>query len=110
MKAVIFFLSLAVAGSTAFAAPVPKYAKADKPYEPMRARLQKSGWKPHGLKLRQEGQCLDSRCEEYTEAKDCSGTGLGYCRMVWRHKDGTILVIVTAGEEDFITVSAEIER
>lgn len=110
MKTLILLLSLALATSIASAASLPNYAKADRPYDPMRAKLKKSGWKAHGVKLRQDGQCMDSRCDEYTEAEDCSGTGLGYCRMVWRHKDGTILVIVTAGEEDFVTVNAEIER
>jgi hypothetical protein len=97
-------LALACAGfvaSTSYGKPVPKFVKKDAPYgEALRNRLKRNGWVHHGTALRQVGTCLDSdeRCVVYPEAEACSGTGLGFCSMIWKHRDGTLLVVTTAGE------------
>jgi hypothetical protein len=103
---------LALLSAPAFAAAIPAYVKADRPYDPMRAKLKKGRWKAIGKSRREEGACpdYDSRCVAYPEARECSGTGLGYCNMVWRHKDGTVLVITTAGEEKLTVTGRKLSR
>lgn len=95
----------------ALAEPIPDFVKPETGYAPYRELLQQAGWEIHGTAMRQDGGCPDSdqRCIDYPEARECSGTGMGFCNMVWKHEDGTILVIVTAGEEDLGVVSMSTE-
>jgi hypothetical protein len=104
----IFFVAIVASlfATIFFALPVsaksiPAFVKIDVPYPPIRIRPLQKGWKPAGTAMRAEGGCLesDSRCKDFPEARECSGTGLGFCNMVWKHGDGTIIVINTAGEE-----------
>jgi hypothetical protein len=85
------------------AKPLPGFVKVNNPYDPYRPKLQKQGWRPVGKTMREAGSCAyDERCDTYPEARECSGTGLGFCNMVWKHRDGTIIVITTAGEDDLV--------
>jgi hypothetical protein len=95
-------LTVTFAVSPASAKPIPKFLKANQPYAPFRAKLLKQGWVPAGKAMRETGSCLeeyDTRCVDFPEARECSGTGLGFCNMVWKHRDGSIIVINTAGED-----------
>jgi hypothetical protein len=95
-------LSVAPSVVPASAKPIPKFLKANQPYAPFRAKLLKQGWVPAGKAMRETGSCLeeyDTRCVDFPEARECSGTGLGFCNMVWKHRDGSIIVINTAGED-----------
>jgi hypothetical protein len=87
---------------SAIAKPLPSFVKEGHAYRSYRAKLKKQGWKPIGTSLRADGGCPkdDPRCSEFPEARECSETGLGYCNMVWRHRDGTTLIILTGGEGD----------
>ena len=97
---------------TAFAEPIPDFIKEGSVYAASRDKLKQEKWLPFGVEVREEGACPDSdgRCKNFSEARECSGTGMGFCNMVWKHEDGTILVIVTAGEEDLTIVSASLEQ
>ena len=94
------------------AEPVPSFIKDGDAYIASRDKLKQAKWLPFGSELREEGACPDSddRCKTYEEARECSGTGMGFCNMVWKHEDGTILVVTTAGEEDLTIVSASLEQ
>ena len=111
LPAILFSASLFAPSGAAFAEPVPDFVKAETAYAPNRAKLENAGWTAHGTVLRQDGGCTDTdqRCIDYPEARECSGTGMGFCNMVWKHDDGTILVIVKAGEEDLGVVSLSVE-
>jgi hypothetical protein len=98
--------------SFAVAEPMPDFVKPETDYAPYRAQLEKAGWTAHGTAMREESSCqgeYDQRCIDFPEARECSGTGMGFCNMVWKHQDGTILVILTAGEEDPGVVSMSTE-
>ncbi len=85
----------------AAAKPLPGFVKVNAPYDPYRPKLKSRGWRPAGKTMREEGSCIeeyDERCRIYPEARECSGTGLGFCNMIWKHRDGTVIVITTAGE------------
>ncbi len=85
----------------ASAASAPSFVKKGARYQSIRTNLKAKQWTPAGEALREDGGCPgdDDRCS-YSEARECSGTGLGFCNMVWRHKDGTLLVITAVGETD----------
>lgn len=94
-----FILAISIFGQTAFAqnTGLPKLKKGEG-YEKVRAKMLKAGWKP--FKAKDADICLkgDSRCEGRPEMQSCSGTGLGFCRFVWKRKAKTV-VIFTVGEE-----------
>ena len=92
----------AIPSHVAFAKDKPAFVDTGRAYRPLRHLLWKSGWHVAGFELRHDGSCpaSDKRCTRFTEAIECSGTGLGFCNMAWRHKDGTLLTIVTAGEKE----------
>lgn len=104
----------AFAAEPALAAKIPSFVKKEVSYSnQLRARLAKAGWTPADISKRQPANCpdYDERCATYPEARECSGTGLGFCNMVWTHKDGTRLVITTAGEgEEPSIFGFEIEK
>lgn len=100
----------ALSAAPAFAADKPSFVKKGGNYQSIRKKL-KAKWTPAGEAMREQGACPDddSRCN-YPEARDCSGTGLGFCNMVWEHKqDGSILVITTVGDESLSVHRASIE-
>jgi hypothetical protein len=110
------FLSLMMLASLvlpAQAKPIPKLvtkaAATGQAYDGIRVKLKAQGWKTYGTSIREDGGCLedDARCTAYPEAEACSGAGLGYCNMVWRHRDGTLITIVTGGEEPMVVVKAK---
>jgi hypothetical protein len=84
----------------ALAAKVPSFVKSGRAYGPVRVKLLAKSWVPADNQ-REEGACWekDDRCA-LLEARSCSGTGLGLCLMAWRHRDGTILTLSTAGETE----------
>lgn len=86
----------------AWAAEIPTFVKEHAAYPELRPQLQKAGWVPADIRTREDAACPDSdaRCVAYPEARGCSGTGLGFCRLEWTHPDGTKLVIITAGEDE----------
>jgi hypothetical protein len=97
----VLMISAAILASPADAKTIPKSIRKSGAYDLARGSLLKSGWKPIGTQLREEGSCdpaIDARCKTYPEARECSGTGLAFCNMVWKHKDGTTIVITTGGE------------
>lgn len=106
------FGALAAMMVSASAQPIPPFVKAGDAYGVTRDKLKQEKWLPFGSQVREEGACPDSddRCKNYAEARECSGTGMGFCNMVWKHEDGTIFVIVTAGEEDLTVVSSSLEQ
>lgn len=103
----VAFMVMSVAAPAVNARPVPHYVKPHTAYDPDRPRLKHNGWRKIGYALREPGSCpsYDDRCRKYLEARECSGTGLGFCNMVWKHRDGTVIVITTAGEEQLIVQS-----
>jgi hypothetical protein len=91
---------------------VPKFVKKGKDYSPIRMLLADEGWRPAGAARRKPGHCdteIDVRCVVFPEAEACSGTGLSFCNMAWRHSDETILVITTQGESEPMIMGGEIE-
>ena len=110
LKTAILLLGAMILVDSALAKSIPKFIKKSGTYEPVRGLLAKAGWKPIGTQLREEGSCdltIDERCKTFPEARKCSGTGMAFCNMVWKHKDGTIIVITTGGEGEAVIISAK---
>jgi hypothetical protein len=108
----VLMISAAIFASAADAKTIPKLIKKSGAYDLARSSLLKSGWKPIGAQLREEGSCdptIDKRCKTYPEARECSATGLAFCNMVWKHKDGTTIVITTGGEGKAVIVNVAIQ-
>ena len=70
----------------ALAKQKPAFVDTGRAYRPLRHLLWKAGWHVAGMDMRHDGSCpaLDKRCARFTEAIECSGTGLGFCNMAWR--------------------------
>jgi hypothetical protein len=100
MKKIFALLCLAAVSLPAQAASI-----VGTDYDTYRLKLLKQGWKPHGLNMREDGSCPDSddRCS-YSEAVACSGTGLGFCSMVWR-RGSKFYTVVTSGEGQLLIAS-----
>ena len=67
-------------------------------YDSLRSDLISNGWEP--VQPLQRDTCFDYKignCGKYPEAKDCSGTGIAACVMVWK-RNGLEKTIYTAGE------------
>jgi hypothetical protein len=91
--------AIAASAATAQAAQVtlPHFAKGEK-YGSVRAKMFKAGWVPASTPYADECVPGDKRCEGRTEMETCSGTGMAFCKFLWR-KDGQVIGIVTAGED-----------
>jgi hypothetical protein len=115
MKSVIASLLVALVAlpvPMALAKQKPAFVDTGRAYRPLRLLLWKTGWHVAGKDMRHDGSCpeTDARCKRFSEAVDCSGTGLGFCNMAWRHKDGTLLIITTAGEKALVVHHWEVKR
>jgi len=103
MKLLLAFC-LFVAPSLAHAGDVDPYRGL--PYDEARGKILAEGWRPTP-----DAECYDPagwRCEAYPEAVSCSGTGLGPCKMIWRHEDGRVMIIIA--EQEPMIVAGEGRR
>jgi hypothetical protein len=57
----------------------------------------KSGWEPFHSKDADDCFQGDDRCEGRPEMFSCSGTGLAYCKYLWK-KNGKTTAICAIGE------------
>ena len=103
-------LANALLASPANAATVPAFVKKGADYFSIRKKLPPR-WAATGKSIRTPGGCpdYDVRCS-LPEARECSGTGSGFCNMVWKHRDGTVLVITTAGDDTLSVFRFQIVR
>lgn len=102
-------LVLAVQTLPSDAAGVPKFIKKGADYLSVRDRLFES-WYAEGKPVRLGHVCpgWSANCS-LPEARQCSETGFGVCKMQWRHPDGTVLVVVTTRDRR-VVVSGHIRR
>ena len=91
------------------AAGVPKFIKKGADYLSVRERLFEN-WSADGKAVRLGHICPGySRACSQPEARQCSETGHGVCKMQWRHPDGTVLVVVTTSDRR-VVVSGHIRK
>jgi hypothetical protein len=71
-------------------------------YHKARLEIIASGWQPLQTNSNSEellGQAYNFFNAGYREVEDCTGTGLAYCRFLFRDDCSNIIIVVTAGEE-----------
>ncbi len=76
---------------------LPKIRKGET-YKSVRVKMIKAGWKPYRTPEASVCSENDERCQGRPEMEDCTGTGLGNCRFVWKKK-GKIVRIFTIGDD-----------
>ena len=102
-------LSLSLFSDSSLANSLPINIKADMPYPEARSLLVQDGWKPAVMYRKADGSpsCWtdtlgeawrDSYQEscQYPEIDNCSGTGLGFCAMMYFDGKDQCLRVITA--------------
>jgi hypothetical protein len=70
-----------------------------------RARLMQHGWIPVPAladEIDTWDRVKEMRAKGWVEVQGCSGTGMGYCGLDYRHASGATLSVTTAGDESSV--------
>jgi hypothetical protein len=96
--ATIFVLTLAALTlpSHALSFKLPKL-KAGEDYSSVRSKMLSDGWVPFHSKDADNCAEFDRRCKGRPEVEACSGTGLGYCKFLWK-KGKKIIALCTVDD------------
>lgn len=106
---IVLALASCAAGGSAVASDLDGNLVNGMTYPEARQTLLSRGWK---LASVPKGQCIGRPdvCATYPETDDCAGTGLGQCKFLFTDGKGSVLAVVTIGEDPLLVDSSHIER
>ncbi|RUV45348.1 KTSC domain-containing protein [Mesorhizobium sp. M1A.T.Ca.IN.004.03.1.1] len=104
-----FALASFALGHSAVARELAGNLQSGMTYPEARQTLLNRGWRPANVA---EGRCVGRPevCATYPETDDCAGTGLGQCKFLFTDGKGSVLAVVTVGEDPLLVDNSHIER
>lgn len=99
MRALIVGLALIASGAAWAAEQLPTFPR-NADYSEARRSLIGLGYSPVTLPGSDQCEDGDMRCQGRPEMSSCAGTGLAQCVFVWRSPKGSLIEVVTVGENN----------